>query len=706
MTEWKPQKGSKTISFKPQNLTESTIENSSSNDAIQEAPKNSQVKTFNPKPKEYKEEVEENIETAEETKSSHEDPYLKFKQNIPKKLIEPPKKKEKVVLDHPPPPKENPFIKKTKSGFAPKKAAQVYEAPDVQLNGHQNDNDNNNENQSKKPSFLDLQNEEKKNLEEEAKRNNDNVQKKSFFDSIIEQEKKVSKKSKPQTNFDQYEDDEPVKPKRKSGFKPKQAQAIFDGVSIEETVKKSNNSNSSGKKSAFDALLESEKETSEKLKAEREERERIEKLKELERKNKPSIIDMLIAEEKKNQNQKIEQEIEYDDDEEKGPTLHAFKPTKVASYYEAPSLEEVQESQKPKTKPSFTEILNNQAQTQQPINQKNNQQNIQQPNNNRNVVSTAQIIAQQQQQQAQQQAIEKQKQEKEQKKRGLSFTDLINSEQKQKPKATIVINSVKEENDQQVRGFNPKKSDTPSSFSDLINKERNTKKAAAKKQQSKHITFKGPAFKPPPQSAKKINAPSFAQLLDAEVQREEVANSPAAQAGIINPGASFLQKMQEEELKANNNQLPITNTIGDLVSYHGELPKKQRNGSRGKGKRKEGKKNKQSEDLELFWGTLDDQLVDEYDSDDDGNWPAFNQPKNNKKSTVPMTPEEKKKEDKISWLSQVLEEEIGEEDPREFAESLSIKSKPEMIRFLSTVTFDQFQASNIAERFFRRFSGK
>lgn len=567
-------------------------------------------------------------------------------------------------------------------GFAPKKLDQAYEAPEVPIDNPSKPK------QTRKTltNFDEIEKEEinqKQNQQQQQPQQQQ--QKKGLFESLIEQEKQNQNSNfKKETAKD--DDEAPKKSiSQKVGFAPKQSAYVFEGPSIDELNNAKNSNNNKNKdnkkevKSGFSALMEQEKISSEKEKKEKEkQKDNIVK--------KPSIVDILIAETIQEKSKEVPKNDEEEVPEEK-PSIQAFNPIKASASYEAPSIEEIESfSKNQKKKTTFSEALSNQNQ------------------NKKSKPSFAEL---------QKNEATKQAQTKTQDSfsNAPSFFDILVKEEKkekqiaQSAKNNNNANKEEEKSTQKVTtGFNPKRNKPETgSFSEMLNKEKQKQKESQSKNSENNVPS---TVKVNVRTGSKFtgNYPSFAQLINDEVRLEEQRSSPIPQIN-SNPmsgkNTSFQQKVEDEEYKMEST------AIGDFVSVQGELPKKWINKKRGGRKRGGRGGNVRTDDnSDFFWGTpnMEDDEKDD-DQNDKNNWPSVQDDDSSNfgfgKSRAPQ-----KKDARISWLSKILEEELGEENPWEFAESLVNKTKPEMIRFLSTITFDQQQASNIANRFFQTFPAK
>lgn len=575
---------------------------------------------------------------------------------------------------------DEPQKSRINSGFAPKKLDQAYEAPEPPT-----------ENQSKPKSkhktttnFDDIEKEEKNQKNQPQPQQQP---KKSLFETLIEQEKQNKSKTI-QKEVEKLEDEPPKKRLQVASFKPKQTNEYFDGQSIDE-LNKASNTNRQEVKSGFSALMEQEKITSEREKKEKE----IAKQKN-DTVKKPSIVDILIAEtiqEKSKEKPKTNEE-EIPVEKEKKPLNQGFKPLKATSSYEAPSIEEIENfSKQQQKKTTFSEALANQKQDQ---------------TKSQNTKAKPSFDELQKREAAKQPPTKKQGSFS----NAPSFFDILMKEEKKEKEIaqSSKTNDISQETETTQKisaGFNPKRNKPETgSFSEMLDKE---KKLQKEKQSKSNVNAQVNVKVNTNTGSKRTgNYPSFAQLINDEARIEEQRSTPLPQfGGGITSGknSSFQQKIADEELKAD------ASTIGDIVNVQGELPKKWINKKSNRGKKRGGKSGKTDENSEFFWGTAD--LNDDSDDDQNGqDWPSVQGKKEEDtesssfgfaSNSRPTT-----KDSRVSWLSKVLEDELGEENPWEFAESLVHKSKPEMIRFLSTITFDQQEASNIANRFFQMFPAK
>ena len=630
-------------SFKP-----IKIENAQKNNENKNEPT---IKSFHPK----------RIETEQTTSTlknpNNNEKNTKMKNTINFEQIKKQMENQQVINTYKEALSEEPKPKPFKvHAFAPKKASQLYDGPELQTNTPQTATTN------KTINFADIEKSEKSTQNEKeviSKQTVENNPKKGLFESLVEQEKKESLLNRVNT-VNNDEDVEPVKPVRNLSFKPKPSKFVFEGAKIDV---QQNNDIAHKKTSGFGALLESEKEKHNKeMEALLEKEKQIELQKKVQ---KPSIIDMIIAEEKSKSSQIHEQDT-FDEEEEVKHPIHSFKPSRQTHSYDGVSVEETVKPKAPKA-PSFADILSDQIKNNEKSETLENQQNA-----------------------SKQQAPEYHPVQK----TGPSFSELLSSEKKtsttQKPN-TNSNNGNKEETSQEPlrKGFNPKKK--VNSFSDLINNEQK----ANMKQSSE---FSIPTTINYNTNAKKKGlGQSFAQLMEAEVHREEVANENPMK---INQSANnnFLQKIEEEEIKSKSDRYVAS--IGDFIGSQGikSNQKKKKNTGR-RGDNNKGNDN----NSDLFWGSLGDPTsMADLEKAMDENFPSLEQ-SGFKQNLERYNTADSQRSSKIEWLSRIITEETGESDPREFAESLIDHSKSEMIRYLTTLTFDQVKSKHIADKFFKRF---
>lgn len=639
--DWKPQK---IVDFQP---THAKQENSASNQNFFKASSTSSLQNqqnqFEFKPKSITEQSDSPpVHTPKQSNESQNQTEIT---NDTNQAIEPKMHNNPQQLNNQEIPQPE-IHNTTRSGFRPQKAQHKYEAPDYLANPPKSENQ---AQSTKAPSFDEIEKEEKSNQQKNK------PERKSYFDSLYEEEKRNAEKVEPKQPTQEKEiQKQPIK---NGGFRPAPARSKFEGVSISEIEAQTKPAKSS-KKSAFELLMEEEKAKEQEMKAQKEQEKK---------QPKPSIIDALIEEEKRNKARELQESPPPVPEEKEKPQSHGFNPKKATTKFEALSIAELERIEQEKKK---------QEQEKKKAQYIESSSTSQKPSFN-----------------------QMQKQENQKKKTtGPSFLDLMQSEQQQKieqekeQKRLEEIEQKKEAEKKVSSGFNPKRR-TPMSSGNQGNSF-----AALLNQEKENEAKKAPTFGVAPK--RNSNMPSFNELMISERRKEE----ERAQAPIQHfaQKQSFAQNLEEAE-NAKNNEEHQTK-LGEFVSYQGDKRKK-RGGKNGNNR---GGRNAppQDEKDDLFWG-IADKVV--HTDPADNQFPSFEDTRQETRTEFgfkePRRPE-KIVNDKAKWLARVLEEEIGEDDPYEFAESLINKTKKEMIRFLSTVTIDHHQAIDIADRFFGRFPSK
>ena len=249
-----------------------------------------------------------------------------------------------------------------------------------------------------------------------------------------------------------------------------------------------------------------------------------------------------------------------------------------------------------------------------------------------------------------------------------------------------------DDDDNDEKYVQPKKKTGPS-FDELM-KEQAMEAATEKREPAEeHVEKK---TRPPAFNPKRKQAPTFDQIWNEQQQSSAKDAPPTVSSQSFAPRQRSAVIPFEQLMKLEEEKAAADSEIAKPLAPAAIKPKEASNWQ----PKRQPKHTEQDE--ELFWGTVGELVKPRALQDEE--WPAFDQPQSNPKPKPKPQPQPSRKRlTKEDWLAQTLRDELGDDDWTEFATSIANKQKDDVIRHLSTVTTDRPQAVRIADTFFRRF---